>query len=258
MIGEVIRVTVAQTKGSTPREAGAEMLVWQDGQSGSIGGGVLEYQAMMQARQMLVDGVQDRLTEQALGPELGQCCGGHVVLAFKRSNVPQPVVRGGVPIWIFGAGHVGRALATTLAPIADFNITLIDTEQARMPANLPEDVTPLTNANMPSLVAQAPLNARHFIMTMSHGIDLELCDALLNHSFDFAGLIGSKTKWARFGARLAEMGHPAEQIKRITCPIGEPMLGKEPQAIAVGISRGLLLERAKIESTADATGERGI
>lgn len=258
MNGEVIRVIIVKTKGSTPREVGAEMLVWQDGQSGSIGGGVLEYQASKQARQMLTDGVQENLTEQALGPELGQCCGGHVVLAFRQENGPQPVVSGGMPIWVFGAGHVGRALANTLAPIADFDITLVDTENARMPANLPASVTPLTNANMPSLVAQAPTNARHFIMTMSHGIDLELCNALLNHRFEYAGLIGSKTKWARFGARLAEMGHPAEQIKRITCPIGDPKLGKEPQAIAVGIACGLLLERAKIESMADMTGDRGI
>jgi len=254
----VVRVTVARTKGSTPREVGAEMLVWQGGQSGSIGGGVLEYEATMQARRMLAAGVQESRTEQALGPELGQCCGGHVVLASKRSDAPQPVVRGEVPIWIFGAGHVGRALARTLAPIADFNITLIDTEQARLPANLPANITPLTNADMPSLVAQAPSGARHYIMTMSHAIDLDLCDALLNHSFDFAGLIGSKTKWARFGARLAERGHSADQIRRITCPIGDTTLGKEPQAIAVGIAHGLLLERAMLESATDMTKGQGL
>lgn len=258
MNGAVIKVRVAQTKGSTPRGVGAEMLVWQDGQSGSIGGGVLEFEASNRARQMLADGVQKLRTEQALGPELGQCCGGHVVLAFQQLNGPQPVVSGEVPIWIFGAGHVGRALATALAPIADFNITLVDTEAARMPENPPAGVTLITEPNMQTLVPQAPLNARHFIMTMSHRIDFELCDALLNHGFEYAGLIGSKSKWARFRTRLAEMGHPAAQIERISCPIGDPALGKEPQAIAIGITRALLLERAKIESTADMTGEPGL
>jgi len=258
MIGGVVKVTVAKTKGSTPREAGAEMLVWKDGQSGSIGGGVLEFEAAKQARQMLAVGLQENLTEQALGPALGQCCGGHVVLAFKQENDPKPAGVGTIPIWIFGAGHVGRALAETLAPIADFNITLVDTEDARMPAILPTGVTPFTNANMPSLVAQAPLNAQHFIMTMSHGIDLDLCNALLNHGFAYAGLIGSKTKWARFQARLTDLGHHAAEISRITCPIGDPSLGKEPQAIAVGIAHALLLERAMTKSSADMIGEREI
>ena len=93
---------------------------------------------------------------------------------------------------------------------------------------------------------------------MSHGIDLDLCNALLNHGFAYAGLIGSKTKWARFQARLTDLGHHAAEISRITCPIGDPSLGKEPQAIAVGIAHALLLERAMTKSSADMIGEREI
>jgi len=247
-----VRVTVAQTKGSTPRDVGAEMLIWGDRQSGSIGGGMLEFEAAKQAREMLANGPQKMQMEQSLGPDLGQCCGGHVMLEFEQMEKgTMTAPENNTPLWIFGAGHVGRALVQILAPMARFDITLIDTSTARMPTVLPNGVTAITNAQMQSLVSQAPANAHHFIMTMSHGFDLEICDALLNHRFAYAGLIGSKTKWARFRTKLKKRGHSADDIKRITCPIGDPTLGKEPQAIAVGISHGLLLECTKTESEAD-------
>ena len=266
MTEPVVKVRVARTKGSTPREAGAEMLVWQGGQSGSIGGGALEFEASRQARQMLDDGPQRMQMEQSLGPDLDQCCGGHVVLEFEqlaegahtaphnKSSVSRPV---SIPVWIYGAGHVGRALAQILAPIEGLKVTLIDTKTARMPANLPHGITAMTDAKMHSLVSQAPPDAHHFIMTMSHGFDLEVCDALLNHGFAFAGLIGSKTKWARFRARLADRGHTAAEIGRITSPVGDPTLGKEPQIIAVSIAHALLLERIGTESSADNYEGRG-
>ena len=70
--GAVTRVVIADIKGSSPREIGASMLLWPGGQSGSIGGGALEYQASQAP--------QSGLRRYPLGPELGQCCGGHVTL----------------------------------------------------------------------------------------------------------------------------------------------------------------------------------
>ncbi len=303
--GTVVRVIVTGTKGSAPRGAGTAMLVWDGGQSGTIGGGALEFEATKRARGMLADGVTSMQLTEPLGPALGQCCGGTVALVFERftadnlpdaqahvflrpiggekgdmppalqrkidaaqnTQFPPTLVNGwlaetlwqaATPVWIFGAGHVGRALANVLAPLPEFTITLIDTEAARMPAELPAGVTPLVAADMAAVAKHAPENAHHFIMTMSHGIDLEICHALLNHSFAYAGLIGSKTKWVRFHSRLEKLGHTADEITRITCPIGDPALGKEPQAIAVSIAHKLLLERAQRESRTDiarTTGE---
>lgn len=242
-MGAVVRVIVTGTKGSTPRESGASMLVWRDGQSGSIGGGTLEFEAAKHARQMLAEGRQKMQMQQALGPELGQCCGGSVALEFELfTENTLPKTTAATPIWIFGAGHVGRALAGVLAPFPEYSITLIDTEPARFPTDLPTGVTPLTAVKMQALVSHAPTDTQHFIMTMSHKIDLEICHALLNHSFAYAGLIGSKTKWARFGKNLQKLGHASDDIKRITCPIGDTSLGKAPQAIAVGIAHGLLVK----------------
>lgn len=297
--GTVVRVLVTSTKGSAPRDAGATMLVWQGGQSGTIGGGALEHQASLRAREMLVDGATATHMAQPLGPTLGQCCGGSVTLVlepFDAQNLPSPptdifarpvakdasanipsllqrrinaandspitptltagwlaesITKNTTPIWIFGAGHVGEALARNLAPLAGFDITLIDTDPARIPPHLPQNITVLTAKKMAALAKHAPDNAQHFIMTMDHAIDLEICHLLLGQSCGFVGLIGSKTKWARFQTRLKNLGHTADVIQRITCPIGDPELGKEPQAIAVGITHALLLKRTKIESSMD-------
>lgn len=297
--GTVVRVLVASTKGSAPRDAGATMLVWQGGQSGTIGGGALEHQASIRARKMLVTGATATHITQPLGPTLGQCCGGSVTLVlepFDAQNLPpsqtdifarpvakdasasipallqrridaasdsplsptltagwlaESITQNATPIWIFGAGHVGEAFARSLAPLAGFDITLIDTGPARIPMHLPQNITVLTAKNMAALAKHAPTGAQHFIMTMDHAIDLEICHQLLRQQCEFVGLIGSQTKWARFQTRLKNLGHPADEIQRITCPIGDRSLGKEPQAIAVGITHALLLKRTQIESSTD-------
>jgi xanthine dehydrogenase accessory factor len=143
-------------------------------------------------------------------------------------------------IWIWGAGHVGRALAGVLAPLPDLRLTWIDVEAGRFPEHVPDAVNIVTARRPEELARHAPARAEHLILTFSHELDLALCHALLHRGFRSAGLIGSTTKWARFRSRLAALGHPPEAIARITCPIGDPALGKHPQAIALGVAAGLL------------------
>ncbi|WP_420566902.1 xanthine dehydrogenase accessory protein XdhC [Thalassovita sp.] len=281
--GRVVRVVIAAIEGSSPREVGAAMLVWESGQSGTIGGGALEFQAATEARRSKAD----RLSRHALGPELGQCCGGRITLlqevydqprletltgeviarpvdgsdmplAVKRTlararsqgEAPQteliqgwfiePLHRPQQALWIWGAGHVGRALVTTLAPLPNLAITWVDTAPERFPDPLPKGVTALPAAKPEVLAAHAPRDAQHLILTYSHALDLALCHALLSHGFARCGLIGSQTKWARFRARLQDLGHQLASISRIECPIGDPTLGKHPQAIAIGVVRDIL------------------
>lgn len=282
--GTVTRVVIAAIKGSSPREVGAAMLVWEDGQSGTIGGGTLEFQATKAAR---LQTSQIKLTHHALGPEMGQCCGGAVsllsevydreavdaldkaviarsakdgdmplsvkrLLASARSQgiAPEPQLVDGWMVepvhqptrnlWIWGAGHVGRALVDVLSPLPDLAITWVDTTQDRFPDSIPPGVTAIPAAKPAVLVHHAPRSAEHLVLTYSHNLDLELCNRLLSHDFRFAGLIGSATKWARFRSRLAALGHSPERISRITCPIGDPSLGKHPQMIAVGVAAQVL------------------
>ncbi|RDC72818.1 xanthine dehydrogenase accessory protein XdhC [Rhodovulum sp. 12E13] len=143
-------------------------------------------------------------------------------------------------LWLHGAGHVGRALTGVLAPLPDWRITWVDTGAERFPAAMPEGVDMLVAAEPARAVAHAPGDAHHLILTYSHALDLALCDAVLRRGFASAGLIGSATKWARFRRRLAAMGHAPGQIARIACPIGDPAMGKHPQAIAIGTAAALM------------------
>lgn len=304
--GAVVRVVVTEVKGSAPREPGAAMLVWADGQSGTIGGGTLEYDATLEARAMLEAGETRRLTRAALGPDLGQCCGGAVALLFELwdeealaalpddalarpveegapSSPPlaverllaqarstgarptatlidgwfvEPVAEARTPVWIWGAGHVGRALVDTLAPLPGIALTWLDTAPERFPETIAEGVSARAAPDIAAAVADAPGEAHHLVLTYSHALDFAICDALLGHGFASAGLIGSATKWARFRTRLEQNGHARAKVARIHCPIGEKALGKHPQAIAVGVAYALLMGMAKKEASRPAPGDR--
>jgi xanthine dehydrogenase accessory factor len=265
------------------------MLVWGDeqngGQAGTIGGGALEYQATQAAREMLDTGERRWFTRAILGPDMGQCCGGAVALLYeryetapevgtvfarpveegaprKRAEIAQgavglkdgwfiePVTPAPVPVWIWGAGHVGRAIARVLAPLPGLAVTWIDTAPERFPDPLPDGIAQRVAPEIADAVAQAPVDAHHFILTFAHDFDFALCDALLGHGFESAGLIGSATKWARFRSRLGQNGHAAADIDRIRCPIGTPALGRDPGIIAVGVAHALLMDLAKKRSSA--------
>jgi len=84
-----VLVTVAIVEGSVPREPGAKMLVTAGGFAGTIGGGHLEHRAIEMARTMLQEGGAPRLERFALGPSLGQCCGGIAHLMFEVADRDQ-------------------------------------------------------------------------------------------------------------------------------------------------------------------------
>lgn len=281
--GRVVRVVLAGFQGSSPREVGAAMLVWAGGQAGTIGGGALEFQAVDRARAMLASGTLRRLDRVALGPGIGQCCGGAVVLlselwvqgqalpvdvlarpaeggdvamplavrrvlaeargpgVLPRPQMLQgwfiePVARPDRLLWVWGAGHVGRAIVQVLAPLPGVAITWVDTAPDRFPEAIPDGVTVVPAADPAALAAHAPRDAEHLVLTWSHALDLELCHRLLTRGFRHLGLIGSDTKAARFRARLLDLGHLPKEIARIACPMGDKSLGKHPQAIALGVA----------------------
>ncbi|MEJ6390605.1 xanthine dehydrogenase accessory protein XdhC [Gymnodinialimonas ulvae] len=254
MHGAIV-VQVVETRGSTPREDGAAMRVSTDDVTGSIGGGALEWEAIRIARKMLADGACNHVQTFPLGPDLGQCCGGAVTLGFTEGA--RAVEPSGPPLWIWGAGHVGRAIAAAVGPIEYHQVTLIDDHANRLPNPMPTHVQPMVAIDMPRAVAHAPKDAEHFILTYSHDIDLALCDALLRRGFRNCGLIGSATKWARFRKGLGQMGHADAQISRIQCPIGDPSLGKHPQAIAIGVAARLLGKQMPQESAVPAPTSGG-
>lgn len=276
--GRVARVAIVEAKGSTPRDPGTDMLIWDNGQEGTIGGGRLEYDATLRARAALSGSPKSSLTRVALGPALGQCCGGATVLVTEvfdtetahalpesgnhlrrvegeascppslsartasgprlvKGWLAEPMQRPGQVICIHGAGHVGLALAHILAPLPRIQLQVSDTRTDRLAA-LP--IHTLPSPDPLALMAAAPDAAHHYIMTPDHETDFALCHAVLSRRFAQAGLIGSATKWARFRKRLAALGHSADRIAQIRCPIGQTALGREPQAIAIGVAADIL------------------
>jgi len=176
---------------------------------------------------------------------------------FQSGWMIEPFTSPRPPLWIYGAGHVGRALVTTLAPLG-FDMCWIDTDHNRFPANMPKDITQLVAANPALVVTHAPDDAHHLVLTFSHALDLEICHRILSRRFRSAGLIGSATKWARFAKRLAALGHTERQINRITCPIGLPALGKAPAAIALGVATRLLMDNSALKSSRTPVKETAI
>jgi xanthine dehydrogenase accessory factor len=166
---------------------------------------------------------------------------GHVPgAALVQGWMVEPVMSHRQALWVWGAGHVGRALVAVLAPLPGLAITWVDLAQDRFPEITPPDVTLLPAADPARLVPHCPAGAAHLVLTRSHALDLELCHRLLTHGFASLGLIGSQTKRARFRSRLRALGHSEPQIARIRCPIGDPALGKHPQAIAIGVAQDIL------------------
>ena len=289
--GPVTRILIAGHAGSTPRETGTSMLVWDGGQSGTIGGGALEWQAVEKVREISAPTV----LKFPLGPSLGQCCGGSVTLIlepFTAANLPpdgphslrqitgntpqplsitralrtsratgapppltftdgwllEPLTQANTPLWLYGAGHVGRAIVETLNGLP-FDIIWVDTAANRFPDHIPDTTTQLIAANPAQAARHAPSDAHHLVLTYSHAIDLDLCHQILGQPHASLGLIGSATKRARFTKRLVELGHTPQATAQIICPIGNRALGKEPKAIALGIATELLQNSARQTQT---------
>lgn len=286
-------VTVVGAQGSTPREAGARMLVWTDRFSGTIGGGSLERQGLDQARKLLTQvSRRHALQDYPLGPLLGQCCGGHVRLLVERVDAeslawlepaaaarepfvltaqfdeggmsrlieaeaaasdgprtPIPevrrvseTIRPTLPrLVIFGAGHVGQAVARAFAPLP-FHLDWLASREDLRPEASATRATILSEDELAEAVEAAPADALFAIFTHSHDLDYRLTRAVLARGdFGYLGLIGSRTKRRRFEARLRADDVPDAELARLTCPIGISNLrSKAPAVIAIALAAELL------------------
>ena len=250
---ESVLVTVTEALGSAPREAGTRMLVGAAHTAGTVGGGHLELQAIAQARAMLATGdTAPQSAHYPLGPALGQCCGGAVTLGFSRLDARAlsswPVAAPLFHLQLYGAGHVGRAIARALAPL-NVVVDWIDEREEEFPATFmpgalpwPEHIHKVCVDAVEAEVRGAGAGAFYLVLTHQHDLDLKITEAILRRGdFGFLGLIGSKTKKHRFIHRFEQRGISPDAIARITCPIGVPgIAGKEPEVIAAAVVAQLL------------------
>jgi xanthine dehydrogenase accessory factor len=212
-----VLVTIIEERGSTPRNAGSKMVVTAERIFETIGGGHLEFKAMELAREMLASRSQDtRLERFSLGASLGQCCGGATVLLFEPMGQPQ------AQIAVFGAGHVGRALVPLLASLP-CKVRWIDSRENEFPEQVPAGVERVVEDEVVDEVERMPAGSYYIVMTHNHQLDLELTAAILKRNdFAYYGLIGSKSKRAKFEHRLRERGYTSEVMQRMRCPMGLP------------------------------------
>ena len=265
--GTCAMVSVTRAEGSVPREEGARMVVTRDGFHGTIGGGTLEWKALAEAQRLLGKQPQAKMLTQSLGPDLGQCCGGRVTLAIEcfdassltqaselaareqagpftlTNRLPGVVENFGArrrAVLVFGAGHVGRALILTLAPLP-FDVSWADPRPEAFPGAMPQNVTGIAGDPL-EVVAAAPEGALAFIMSHSHALDLQIADAALkNPAIAHVGVIGSATKRARFERRLRDAGVDNARVEAMICPIGiGGIRSKLPAAIAVSVAAQLI------------------
>ena len=313
-------VTIADAKGSSPREAGVKMLVTEADSAGTVGGGNLEHEAIRLSRLMLAKAEPaTELRRFALGPSLGQCCGGNTQLlfepvvaappadwleplrAFARSDQPSVLVSpvgsaaGGkllvtddrstgadpspellaaarallekpgnasVRLWadqggrdylleqnpghrgnvlLIGAGHVGKALAAVLGTLP-FAITWADDRPEQYPETIPDNITVRCTPHLERAIDEAPAGTIYLVMTYSHDLDYALCAHVLKRGdFRYLGLIGSKTKRARFEKTMADLDIDPALVERVVCPIGLSGIdSKQPTVIAVATAAQIL------------------
>jgi xanthine dehydrogenase accessory factor len=257
-------VRVETARGSTPREAGAWMLVSLTGVLGTIGGGQLEYMAIDAARAMLVRGGERETLDVPLGPEIGHCCGGRTLVAVARMNAglsaslraEAAAVLGALPtVLIFGAGHVGRALAAALA-LLPLRPVLIDSRAHELdlaPAGVETRATPLPESELRG----ARPGSAFVILTHDHALDFLIArEALARGDAAYVGMIGSATKRATFNRWCRKSGTPAPDPARLVCPIGAAgRPDKRPAVIAAFAAAEILaaLNSFPVTQVADAS-----
>lgn len=245
-----VLVTIAEARGSTPREAGARMLVGRGAAVGTVGGGRLEWEAVETARRMLSGGDTVSELDMPLGPALGQCCGGHVTLRLERADAgtaarleadERAEAERRPRVLLFGAGHVGKTIAAALAPLP-LAVRWIDERTHEFPNPVPAGVERVVSANPTDHVAAAPAGSGYLILTHSHALDFTIAAAVLDRSdAAYAGLIGSATKRRRFEREYLARGRDPARLERLTCPIGAGLDDKRPAVIAALVAAEVLM-----------------
>jgi xanthine dehydrogenase accessory protein XdhC len=259
-------VSVAEVKGSAPREAGTHMIVTAKGCHGTIGGGTLEWEATRGARSLLDSGEASAAMKLPLGPEIGQCCGGFVSLRLQRADqalcaeleAHEARERAKLPlVLLFGAGHVGKALARALAPLP-LRVRWIDGRADAFPDPAVEGPEVVVTERLLEEVEAAPVGAAYLVLTHSHALDSMICAAALQRGdFAYLGLIGSRTKRAQFERGFRDLEIPQEQIARLVCPIGGWRIRDKRPAVIAALAAAELLEALDVaaKGKASETGE---
>lgn len=248
-------------RGSSPRDEGAFMVIAAEAMIGTIGGGALEYMVIDRARQALRNGQTPEGMNIPLGPEIGQCCGGRVevslrVLTAKQAEALVARLRAdeaALPhVFMFGSGHVGRALATALAALP-LSVHVIDTRPDEL-HGLPEGIEARAVPMPEAAVRNAPLGSAYVILTHDHALDFMIAaEALKRTDAPYVGMVGSKTKRAKFASWYRGEGGTEEALLRLVLPIGAfGLVDKRPEVIAALAAAEIMVHIGRREASVTA------
>ena len=224
-------VTVVKSNGSTPREAGTKMIIAEDGSLyGTVGGGRLEELATDRGRRCLQRG-ENEFFEISPDQESGQSCGG-------ESSLLVEVIGAGPRLIIFGAGHVGQAVAR-IAVDTPFAVSMVDARQEWL-QKVPDGVN--VSADPDQVVDSTTWGKNHYvvIMTHSHDEDFRILRQMISQNTKYLGVIGSQPKWNLFQKQLREQQVSEEAIQSVTSPIGLKIGGKSPAEVAISLMAELV------------------
>jgi xanthine dehydrogenase accessory factor len=240
-------VTIIKAKGSTPRDIGTKILVTEKEFYGTIGGGQLEELVIQQAREVLRTRQAPERIPFPLCLKANQCCGGFVEVFVETINT-------GPQLLIFGAGHVGQAIAKTLEG-SPFQVHMIDPRTEWL-TKTPSSVTQHECKGFDFIESFPQWSSEKtyaVVMTYDHDLDQALIEKLTSQKTKYLGLIGSKTKWQRFQKRLLENGLTAETLEKVRCPIGLPIGGKTPAEVAISFAAEIVQIQNEVLKTSSTS-----
>jgi xanthine dehydrogenase accessory factor len=229
--------TVIDHGGSSPRKAGAKMLIRLDGSTlGTVGGGRVEKDTMSAARQVISNGEPQTL-EFVLNEENGFACGGRMSI-FVECSGRRPL------LVMFGAGHVGRAV-TRLAHGCGFRVIVIDDRPEWATHDLLFGADRVVCASVWDAFRDLPLDRASFVViaTPGHVSDFDAVRGCLGTDAGFIGLLGSRRKRETLLTTLEQEGFDSAQRGRIVTPVGVEIGAETPEEIAVSIVGQLIAVR---------------
>lgn len=252
-----ILAELTRVRGSSPRDEGAFMVIAPEEVVGTIGGGALEYMVIARARQALRDDEEPGGLDIPLGPEIGQCCGGRVEVSLRRlkpagaSALWKQLRREEAErphVYLFGSGHVGKALATALAALP-LSIHVVDTRPDEL-GDLPEGVEAIGHPMPEAVVRGAPVGSSYVILTHDHALDfLIAAEALKRGDAPYVGMVGSRTKRAKFAHWFEnEAKGDRALLRRLVLPIGDfGLVDKRPEVIAALAAAEIMVQIGRRE-----------
>jgi xanthine dehydrogenase accessory factor len=225
---------VIETKGSSPRKAGAKMIVTSDGEYfGTVGGGNIEMTVIEEAKKICRQSSPVKLVLN-LEEDAGMKCGGNIEIYI------EPVV----PLYelvIFGAGHIGKKVARYARDFG-FKITLVDPREEIM-SQFEKENYKLINQDYLSTAQSLGSNENTYlvVLTPKHEFDQELTGVLAKKPHRYLGMIGSARKVAASRKHYIDNNILNEQeISKIDMPIGIKFNAQTPEEIAISIVARLI------------------